>query len=68
MADSPQAPAPEAQDRTLAEFLESSPRDVVEKVSDLAEHRGNTLALQTPDIQLHCPSEAWARRANSDPL
>ena len=56
MADTAQE-HPEAQAKSLAEFLEGSPPDVQETISDLAQRSGPNFILQQPEIQIHCNSE-----------
>lgn len=43
--------------RNLAEFLETSPPDVQEEISDLAVADGNHFILSEPVLQLHCTSD-----------
>ena len=60
MAESPKLEAPAKQSMAFAEFLESSPPDVQESISDLAvqyPNRADLFQANTADIQLHCPSE-----------
>src|SRR5437016_10786690 len=41
----------------LAEFLESTPPNVIEQILDLCEPQGLSWVIAQPDLQLHCRSE-----------
>ena len=57
MADTT-AKADEKPKKAFANFLESNPPDTVEDISNLCKQVGANWQLVTPDIQLHCSSEA----------
>jgi hypothetical protein len=48
---------PQKQVRTFAEFLETSPPDVQEEVSDLVAQYGNNFVLTQPQLALYCASD-----------
>ena len=43
--------------KKLAEFLESTPPNVIEQISDLCERDDPHWIIAGPDLQLHCGSE-----------
>ena len=64
MPDAPEPVGPNStatEDTTLAEFLESTPPNVLKPISDLAVlrhgHNNAWMEIQKPDIQLHCSSD-----------
>lgn len=52
------AKAEEKPPKKFAEFLESTPPETVEDIAKLCEQVGANWRVGTPDIQLHCSSEA----------
>lgn len=58
----PAKPAPAAEVRTFANFLESCGPDSTQYVSGLARHTSSGAVLETPEIEIHCESCEGIRR------